>query len=262
MLWFHFKILGIENSYYLVDPSNYEVIPNNNYNDSGSLYYCKGETVTCTEQLNIGYYVVDKETIYTCEDKGNGLTCKRNRLTYDASKICKNKPENVGKLFLASEDTTDISICLNGDNDDEGSVVLNTSNSGDYLISKNSDPSINVFGITGSNEKYAIININDKVVTLKSNYKNNLKYVYVNDKTNKIMEKGDKTYPIVEGSTTGEIDKDKIKELLCTGGKCKDSSTEVKLTSDSITGAGKYLNFFLFYINLYKETKIIIFYNN
>lgn len=153
--------------------------------------------------------------------------------------------DTIGKLFLKSEAIT---ICLNYDDTilDETkratAVELTVGNNGNYLISKNANPNINVFGITGTNDKYAIINIKGKIVTLVSDYSNDLKYVYGIKSTSKVMEKKDKTCPIKTGSSSNEIDKDAILELSCTRGRCKNAGGDLILTTGANTDiSGKFI---------------------
>jgi len=231
--------IGIRNNYYLVSSKDLSLTEEG---ESGILYYCTGEKVECERQNDIGYYVIDKETVYTCQEDGIGITCKRSTVTLET---CSNA-RHIGKLFSSSTDTT-ISLCLNYDTE-ASTIVLDGSNTGNYLVYKNVDPKANVFGIHGVNEAYAIIGIQDKVVRLNSTYSNGLKYVYADSSTNRIMEKGDKNYPKVTGSS-GEPNEDLIMELLCNNGHCKPSDTEVTLTSFT---EGKKLTF---HSNKYKNFK-------
>ena len=194
---------------------------------SGSLYYCSGgETKICEEQTSVGYYFVDPKTLYVCRINNSPFQCTKESIP-DERNACTE--DNIGKLFVKTGDST-ASLCLNYAADTPSVVELNGSAKGNYLVYKNSNPIENVFGITGSNEKYAIVGIQDKVVSLNSTYSNGLKYVYVDATKNRVMEKGDKDFPKLTGSTS-DPDEDNIMELLCSSGKCKNSDAEVKVNS-------------------------------
>lgn len=197
-------------------------------NTEGTLYYCKGEPVQCNEIEDIGYYIVDKDNYYTCQNGINGFACIKSDPISEG--VCKSQSDNIGKLVVSPTDHLTISLCLNDSNSDKAAVDLNGSNSGDYLISKNIDSTINVFGITGNNEKYAIITIKDKIITLNSAYSNNLKYVYALDESRKVMKKNDGSCP---KDASGVIEENKILEVFCTKGKCKDAESELIISGAS-----------------------------
>lgn len=189
--------LGNENYYYLVDKEDYSISK-----DEGNLFYCQSEDTACTELYDIGYFVMDKDTIYSCREGRNGIECSRSEVT-EQDDTC--NAASIGKIFL---NQGKLSICLNYDNEKDYFVELNVSNSGNYIIGKDSS---NLFGL--SNEKYAIVNIKDKIVTIHRTYQNNLKYVYANMSNKlKIFEKGD----------TCPTDISNLLELDCFEGKCKD----------------------------------------
>ncbi|ORY34438.1 hypothetical protein LY90DRAFT_673236 [Neocallimastix californiae] len=229
----------ISNVYYLVNKQDHSLI--NDTGVSGSLYYCSGgETKICEEQTSVGYYFVDPKTVYVCRINNSPFQCTKESIP-DERNACTE--DNIGKLFVKTGDST-ASLCLNYAADTPSVVELNGSAKGNYLVYKNSNPIENVFGITGSNEKYAIVGIQDKVVSLNSTYSNGLKYVYVDATKNRVMEKGDKDFPKLTGSTS-DPDENNIMELLCNnGGICKDAEREQTFSSfTGFTGAGKYLNY-------------------
>lgn len=209
----------------MVNQENYSIVTEKE-GVTGTLYFCQQEGTACTEIKTVGYYVVDKNLVFTCEDKGSGVICSKGSVSHIA---CESEATSIGKLFLKEAESTTVSICLNSDTG--GAVELNGQANGDYLISKNNDPTVDVFGITGNNEKYAIVTIKDKMVTLNATYKNNLKYVYALKESSKIMKKGDKCP--ANADNTG-IDKTKIKEVFCTGGKCKEADFEIKLDTTKV----------------------------
>lgn len=192
----------------------------------GNLFYCSGDPVSCNEVTEVGYYVVDASTVYTCKDIGAGLTCTKEAID---ETITSCDAASVGKLFMDSTGgSNNINLCLSNLGSPTKkplSITLSIGSSGIYLLEKNADAAANVFGITGSNDQYAIVKVKDKVVTLHSTYDSGLKYVYVNAVTSKVMERGDKTCPPKTGTT--EPDEDNILELSCSKGKCKSSESEI-----------------------------------
>lgn len=236
---FLFNFKGIQNTYNLVNKSNYSIIKDEDDLKEGTLFYCTGDSVQCSEVIDVGYYIVDSSTVYTCQDIGDGLKCTKGGIDEN---ITGCDLSHVGELFL---DNNVISLCLSymGSPVKAISIALNNSNSGTYLLEKNADPAKNVFGITGGSDKYAIVKVKDKIVTLFSTYDNQLKYVYGNMVSGKVMKREEKTCPTKTGANAGELDTNNILELFCTGGKCKDSSYEVKLSS---TNEG---NFYIMIIN-------------
>ncbi|KAL6601962.1 hypothetical protein LY90DRAFT_509679 [Neocallimastix californiae] len=195
-------------SYYLIDKSNYEIS-----STQGTLFYCSEENKACDEINKIGYYVVDKNTIYTCKlDNVNGFYCIKENLTKDDNQC---DEQHIGKLY--SKNSSDIiSLCLNYDDDTSSlqpeaiSVDLTNNNiSENYIIKKNSD---NIFNLD-EGENYALINIKNKVITLNPNYKNGLKNVYI-DKS---------TYKVVEKSETVNLEPRNILEINCVNAKCSDN---------------------------------------
>lgn len=162
----------------------------------------------CEEIIEVGYYINDKKDAYACENKNSGLSCKKLKNTM-AKESCTNK---IGELVLS--DNSIISICLTKDN----AVELDNSHSGNYVVEKGKN---DIFGIAESGG-YAIINVKENVAILNKDYKNQLKYIYVND-SYKVMNKEDKTCPM---KTKDAIDEEKILELECDNGICKSNETK------------------------------------
>ena len=180
--------------------------------------------------------MIDAKTVYTCQDKGSGVRCKKGEVPIGTECTA----SNISQLFVNNEV---ISFCL--DTTTNGKIDLTGANNGNYLVTKNSNPAIDVFGITGINENYAIVSIQDKIITLNVTYTNNLKYVYANKEKVKIMEHGDKsTVPL---TASNELDEDKILELLCKDGRCKSADSVVTI-DDSTTGI---VFLFFCFINLF-----------
>lgn len=204
-------MVNVDNDYSLITTSGTD----------GTLFYCKGETVQCTEMKNPGYYVVDKNTVYTCQNKNNAIKCQKDKVSETECSAA-----NIGRLF---EDENSISLCL----DNDIKFDISSSTSVNYLVAKNSNSIYNIFGITKNNEKYAIVNIKDNVVTLNSDYDNKHKYVYALKESRKILEKGD-TCP----KENDVCDESKILEVLCTKGTCKEDN---ELIIDG-TSTGKNMN--------------------
>jgi len=199
------KILG-DNDYYLVSKEeNYAL-----GEDHGALFYCDPEKQKpiCTEIFDVGYYIKDKEAIFSCKAGNNGLDCSLNKLT-DENNACNTN--SIGKPFL---NQNKLALCLDYD---EGATTayaidLTPTTSGNYLIKKDSS---NLFDIP-SDRDYAIVSVKEKIITINLNYTNKLKYVYANkDAKMKLLEKGD-TCP----KSNGALDETKILELNCVNSKC------------------------------------------
>jgi len=242
-----------------VDKNDYSILISD-YNIPGKLYYCSASTgadekVECAEVTDIGYFAVDKDTVYTCQDDGEGQYCTRGKVTLTTC----SSTSSIGKLFMAAQ-ATSISFCLNYDpsleeNKRSSIVELNGSKNGNFLVYRNSDPKANVFGMSSTNENYAIVNVQDGKVLLNNTYDNGLKYTYVNIEKNEVMVKGDKTtYPIVSGSS--ELNENMVLELICDGGKCM--SSESVITFDDADGR---VENFIFSWNYWYKELIISFYN-
>ncbi|ORY32027.1 hypothetical protein LY90DRAFT_626702 [Neocallimastix californiae] len=176
-----------DNDYYLVSKEeNYAL-----GEDHGALFYCDPEKQKpiCTEIFDVGYYIKDKEAIFSCKAGSNGLDCTLNKLTEENNACNAN---SIGKPFL---NQNKLALCLDYD---EGATTayaidLTPTTSGNYLIKKDSS---NLFDIP-SNWDYAI-------------------YVYANkDAKMKLLEKGD-TCP----KSNSALDQTKILELNCVNSKC------------------------------------------
>jgi hypothetical protein len=195
-----------DNDYYLVSKEeNYAL-----GEDHGALFYCDPEKQKpiCTEIFDVGYYIKDKEAIFSCKAGNNGLDCSLNKLT-DENNACNTN--SIGKPFL---NQNKLALCLDYD---EGATTayaidLTPTTSGNYLIKKDSS---NLFDIP-SDRDYAIVSVKEKIITINLNYTNKLKYVYANkDAKMKLLEKGD-TCP----KSNSALDETKILELNCVNSKC------------------------------------------
>eukprot|EP00833_Pecoramyces_ruminatium_P013887 jgi/Orpsp1_1/1187919/evm.model.d7180000061158.1 len=173
----------------------------------GSLYYCATEGQNCNEILDLGYYIIDETLGYVCQSISEEVSCRN----IEIGTTCESA-NDVGKIIYASNK---ISLCLNyvAGAANQLSIELNATNSGNYILPKNND---NIFGL--SSDQYALINVNDKVITLNKKYDNKLKFVYANTDSNKIIEKGD-TCPKTKDATPKWND-EKILEMNCVEGKC------------------------------------------
>lgn len=195
------------NSYYLVDSEDNNKIINNN-NKYGYLFYCSNENMACTRISDVGYYVVDSSIIYDCLSSNTGILCKLDNYYEE----CNN--DSIGKIIYKDKK---LSICINN----EIIVDITTTSKSDYVVSKGNG---NIFISSNDEEDYAIISINEQVVTLNTKYSNGLKYVYVNKGSNgnyKVMKNTD-TCP----KNNSNIIENDILELECTNGKCKEVDDE------------------------------------
>lgn len=156
-------VLGLSNSYYLVDPLDYELT------DIGKLFQCVRENEPCQEVSKVGYYVVDETRSYSCQESGVGLECSKIKTVATC-----NVATDIGKVVYANGK---FSICLAISGEDKISVDLGSNSDGDYLLGKNEDA--NIFGM-GESDDYAIVTISDKVVTLNSTCKYIKKIKYKN----------------------------------------------------------------------------------
>jgi len=178
-------------NYYLVDTETNTLLSGSGV--EGSLYHCEEEKKACTQIIKTGYYVVDEETLYSCQDS----TCQM------AEYVDSCTDETTGRVRFHEDK---FYICLV----DTVGVELTVANNGDYIVQASTG---NIFASTN----YALINIKEHVVTLNNDYKNDLKYVYVNKSTAgnyKVMKKGD-TCP----KTANELAD--IMEFKCSNSQCQ-----------------------------------------
>jgi len=193
--------------YYLVDKEDeYAII--NEINTNGNLYYCEEESKPCTEKEDVGYYVIDEDTVYTCKKSNNLIKCILGSI--DRNIKCASN-EDIGKLIINSQ--SNISICLNYVENTSYITELNNENSGNYIISKN--PSNDIF-IVETGYSFAIISINNNVITLKTDYNNKFKYTYVDVSLNNAS-----TYKILLKGDTCPDSNSNILELECNNTNCK-----------------------------------------
>jgi len=173
-----------------------------NPNDDSSpayLFYCEGDE--CINKTFIGYYINDKDNIYSCKansEFGSEVRCSKDII----GKSCTEK--TVGKVFYEEDEDSKVkySICLDYNGIDAVSTEL-SDKAGVYLVGYSDN---NVYGLISG--QYAMVEVNETSVTLYNNYAN---YIYV-DKTskNKILRKGEKC-----------PNKDYMSELICDKGICQ-----------------------------------------
>jgi hypothetical protein len=202
-----------EETYYLIDKQNdYSVLEDG----VGTLYQCvrnKNDQITCTENFSIGYFIVDSTRGYYCREEASAINCS---LLGDRIKTTATTCSAVGDIIFNSS-SNKLFFCQKSSGATTEAIELNSNNSGNYAIPKSTE--LDIFGL--ANNQYALITINDKIITFNNTYKNNLLYVYVNESQagkNKLIEKGD-TCPKTTGSSP-TWDSDSIVELDCKNGKC------------------------------------------
>ncbi|ORY29703.1 hypothetical protein LY90DRAFT_512800 [Neocallimastix californiae] len=186
-------------TYYLIDSTD-KIISKG----TGSLFYCAVENEACTKIFNIGIYIEDKENIYYCS-KQDTLSCEKRKYedTCDES--------TTGRIIYKDPI---LSICVN----DGVEIELSLSNNGYYVVAGSTG---NIF--TEDDNKYSIIKIDGKVITLDTKYKNNSKYIYVNSGNSgkyKIMDSKESC-----PKKDSIFDKDSILELKCTNGECTEPTS-------------------------------------
>jgi len=198
------------NTYYLIN-ENGDIS-----DEEGIVHHCIEDEsgVSCTKQNDIGYYVINKDTIYTCKKNKEVIICTIGNIN---NNVCNE--ENIGKLFLSGNK---IFICLNYKSK-AYSIELSKNSAGEYIVYK-STTSNELFG-TNDENPYALISINENFVLLNTEYARNMKYIYINkDESNessifKIMKKGESCPKLSENSQV--INENNILELQCNEGKCK-----------------------------------------
>eukprot|EP00833_Pecoramyces_ruminatium_P009496 jgi/Orpsp1_1/1183528/evm.model.c7180000085611.1 len=141
------------NTYYFANKSmDYALVED----DVGSLFLCTTENSPCQEIRGIGYYIIDESSFYTCKEYDGEVECVREEApSKDTIATC----DTVGKLY---KNSNKLYMCVFENSSIELNVVASN---GNYIIEKDTD---NVFGLSSATP-YAIVNIQDKKITLNAN---------------------------------------------------------------------------------------------
>jgi len=165
-----------------------------NDDSHGSLYFCNGNPLGCNIINKAGYYIVDINEVYTCED-GNPILCSKGSIESDE---CNNIIK--GNLYKKGRN---IYICLNYWTESKIGYSVKLKN-GNFLMIKDN---INIFGLE-KNNSYSIVKVEGKTITLKNDAN---KYMYGNSLDFSLFEKS-QCPTISEGNE--EIDYSKIFDLF------------------------------------------------
>jgi len=140
-------------------------------NKFGYLCYCENDN-NCEYVKEIGYFINDKDNIYSCPKNENKCT-----------KISSGVDCSNGELIYDTNDNTKISFCISN----EGSpVLLSADNIGNYIVDHKEG---NIFGSTNS-EQFSLVKINQNSVVLDKSFRKYLKFIYADKITNKVLDKG------------------------------------------------------------------------
>jgi len=144
--------------YYLVKKPEYELIEEEY--EKGSLFFCASEGSACQEIHQVGYYVIDKETIFSCSKTAADIevTCEKFSITESESPTCSE--DTLGKILANGGK---FYFCLTNSGN---ALELSMSNTGNYALSKNDE---DLFSL--DSKHYAIININENIITLNDKCK-------------------------------------------------------------------------------------------
>jgi len=118
------------------------------------LFYCEGDN--CIEQSTVGYYVNDKDDVYSCKTSGSEVKCSEVNIETSCTS------QTIGKIFYENSSEIKYYVCLDYDGTNAISVELNE-NGGDYITGYSED---NAYGLTSN--QYAVVEINKTSVKLKN----------------------------------------------------------------------------------------------
>jgi len=150
----------------------------------GYLFYCNSDNSDCSLVKNIGYYINDRNNIYSCSAYDSEVKCIKS----EAESSCNTN--TIGKIIFEEnknrrDDQEKFSICLNYEDSKDYKVPL-TQEAGNYVVFYKED---NILGL--SSNEYGIVEVKQNSVEF-NNYESSMKYTYANKQSNyKVLNKGD-----------------------------------------------------------------------